>query len=169
MNAVVDRPRPRLRAMTEDDLDGVMRIEEACYDFPWGPGIFNDCMRVGYCCRVAELDGEIVGYAILSFGAGEAHLLNICVAMDWQGRGVAGALLDGVMADALRRKAGTLFLEVRPSNLAARRLYRSRGFREIGVRRHYYPADEGREDALVLSRGLGGAPGPKAASVSTRV
>lgn len=154
MSAVPERILPLLRPMTESDLDGIMRIEEACYDFPWSPGIFNDCMRVGYCCRVAEVDEELVGYAILSFGAGEAHLLNICVGFDWQGLGVAGALLDEVLQAAARLGASTLFLEVRPTNLTARRLYRSRGFREIGVRRQYYPAEDGREDALVLSKSL---------------
>lgn len=167
MSAVPDRLKPHLRPMAEADLDGIMRIEEACYDFPWSPGIFNDCMRVGYCCRIAELEGEIAGYAILSFGAGEAHLLNICVGFDWQGRGVASALLDEILEAAGRLGAETLFLEVRPTNLPARRLYRSRGFREIGVRRQYYPADDGREDALVLSRRLG--PNPVARGVVVRV
>lgn len=165
MSAVPDRVLPELRPMTEADLDGIMRIEEACYDFPWSPVIFNDCMRVGYCCRTAVVEGQVAGYAILSFGAGEAHLLNICVDFDWQGRGVASALLDDIVKAAANLGAATLFLEVRPTNLPARRLYRSRGFREIGVRRQYYPAQDGREDALVLSRSLAARNGPRGVDV----
>jgi len=144
--------------MTEADLTRVLEIEEASYQFPWSEGIFGDCMRIGYACRVIELESTVVGYAILSAAAGEAHLLNLCIEPPYRGAGLAGVLLDDVIANAGDLGANSLYLEVRPSNAFARRLYRGRGFREIGVRRHYYPAHEGREDALVLTRTLSGAP-----------
>ena len=140
--------------MTEHDLERVLDIEQRSYNFPWSEGIFGDCMRIGYSCRVIEVDERVVGYAIMSAGAGEAHLLNLCIEPDYRGAGLAGVLLDEVIAGAATVGASSLYLEVRPSNVSARRLYRGRGFREIGVRRHYYPATDGREDALVLTRTL---------------
>lgn len=154
MSAVIETPDPAVRGMTEHDLERVLEIEQGSYNFPWSEGIFGDCLRIGYACRVIVLGERVVGYAIMSAGAGEAHLLNLCIAPDYRGAGLAGVLLDAVIAGAARMGANSLYLEVRPSNVSARRLYRGRGFREIGVRRHYYPAAEGREDALVLTRSL---------------
>jgi ribosomal-protein-alanine N-acetyltransferase len=146
------QPRVALRPMRRDDLDAVHAIEAVSYPFPWSRGVFADCLRVGYCCRVAEVDEELAGYMILSAGAGEAHLLNLCVAPSVRGTGVARMLLDGALVEARLLRAGRLFLEVRPSNARAVDLYRKNGFRTIGKRPGYYPADEGREDALVMVR-----------------
>nr|MCU0977519.1 GNAT family N-acetyltransferase [Steroidobacteraceae bacterium] len=88
------RPRlVRFRAMTPADLPAVAGVERAAYPFPWSEGIFRDCLRVGYLCRVAELDGEIVGYGIVAMGAGESHLLNLCVRRDVRNRGVGRRML----------------------------------------------------------------------------
>lgn len=136
--------------MRRSDLDEVHRIEDASYPFPWSRGIFADCLRIGYCCRVAELGGELAGYSILAVGAGEGHLLNLCVAPDHRRAGLGQALLEGVLVDARLLQAKRLFLEVRPSNRAAFDLYRANAFRVIGRRPGYYPSWDGREDALVM-------------------
>lgn len=155
MSAELDRsnddlaPAVRLRAMTLADVAGVIDVERASYAFPWSEGVFRDCVRVGYVCRIVEHEGVISGYGIMSYGAGEAHILNVCVRGDLRGRGVGRKLLDYLIERA--RLAGMLdvFLEVRPSNPTAIHLYESLGFSRVGVRRGYYQAAEGREDAFV--------------------
>ncbi|MBK7249525.1 MAG: ribosomal protein S18-alanine N-acetyltransferase [Gammaproteobacteria bacterium] len=142
------------RAMAEGDVSQVLAIERAAYAFPWSEGIFRDCVRVGYTCRAVELAGELIGYGILSAGAGEAHILNICVREEFRCRGVGRRLLEHLMALAREEGMSEVFLEVRPSNTAAIRLYQSLGFRQIGMRRGYYQASGGREDAVVLKCAL---------------
>lgn len=152
MSALASSAVPVIRPMHETDIEAVMDIEEAAYAYPWTAGIFADCIRVGYCCFVCEVDDWVRAYAVMSVAAGEAHLLNICVCPDWQGAGLGRRLLDHVLAQAERLGAAQLFLEVRPSNAPALHLYRSMGFEQIGRRRGYYPAPGGREDAWVMAR-----------------
>ncbi|MDT8448631.1 MAG: ribosomal protein S18-alanine N-acetyltransferase [Wenzhouxiangellaceae bacterium] len=140
--------------MGRRDLAAVAEIEQASYPYPWSRGIFEDCMRIGYSCRVAEIDGAIAGYAVLSAAAGEAHLLNLCVAPRSRGTGLGRDMLEAVLVEARLRHAARMFLEVRPSNEIARELYRQYGFRIIGRRPDYYPAADGREDALIMVRQL---------------
>jgi ribosomal-protein-alanine N-acetyltransferase len=139
-----------IRPMRADDLDQVVRIEEAAYEFPWTASIFRDCLRVGYDCSVHLAGERIVGYLVLSYGGGEAHVLNLAVAPEAQNAGYGRRLLRRAQRQSVRYGADFLFLEVRPSNRAAVHLYRSEGFRTVGRRRDYYPSDHGREDALVL-------------------
>jgi len=148
------------RPMRRGDLDAIVAIEHDSYPYPWSKGIFADCLRVGYCCRLVEHAGVPCGYSIVSVGAGEAHLLNLCVAPDWRRTGLGQLLLDGVEVDARLLRAGRVFLEVRPSNTGAIALYRGNGFRVIGRRPGYYPCRDGREDALVMVRHLGRAAEP---------
>ncbi|MDT8437665.1 MAG: ribosomal protein S18-alanine N-acetyltransferase [Wenzhouxiangellaceae bacterium] len=143
-----------MRAFTPADLDGVLKIEQQSYPYPWSRGIFADCLRIGYTCRLLEDGPDAVGYSVLSVAAGEAHLLNLCVASAHRRQGFARLLLHDVLTNARLRGAGRLFLEVRPSNQGALSLYRSHGFRSIGRRPDYYPAAVGREDALVMVRHL---------------
>ena len=131
-----------------------MRIERASYAFPWTEGIFRDCLRVNYFCRVVELGGLVVGHGVMSVGAAEAHLLNVCIEEHYRCRGMGGRLLKHLMRAAAGAGALEAYLEARPSNLSAIRLYQSLGFRQIGVRRGYYQAIEGREDAIVLKRAI---------------
>jgi [ribosomal protein S18]-alanine N-acetyltransferase len=147
-------PATHFSPMAEPDLDAVLRIERAIYEFPWTRGNFRDSLRAGYSCRAARAEGELVGYAVMMLAAGEAHLLNLSVAAGRQGRGHGRALLGHLLAVARDHGARVLFLEVRPSNGAAQRLYAAFGFEQIGVRRGYYPAHGGREDALVFSINL---------------
>ena len=150
MSAVL-RDVPRLAAMGERDLDEVMAIESAIYSHPWTRGNFADSLSAAYECRTLRLGRELIGYFVLMAAAGEAHLLNLSIAGSYQRSGHGGALLREVAALARRLGARSLFLEVRPSNHAAQALYRRFGFRKLAVRRGYYPAHSGREDALVLS------------------
>jgi len=128
-----------------------MAIENDVHLAPWTEGIFRDCLRVAYHCEVAEMDGEIVGYLVLSVTAGEAHLFNVCVSRNQQGKGLGRALVARSIEVARIREADSMFLEVRPSNKNALRLYDNMGFNEVGVRKNYYPAKNGREDALILA------------------
>lgn len=148
-----------LREMRHADLPAVAAIEAACYEFPWSAGLFRDCLLAGYPAWVLEQGGQVVGYAVMSVAAGEAHLLNICLSRPMRGAGHATRLLAQLIAQA--RAGGTLrvFLEVRPSNKPALALYTRFGFRPLGLRRAYYRARQGNEDALVLSLELDGAGG----------
>ncbi len=142
--------------MTDGDVRAVIAIERASYQFPWSEGIFRDCLRVGYYCRIVTLGGEIVGYGIMSTGAGEAHVLNVCVRETFRAHGIGRALLEHLLTRAGATGSTEAYLEVRPSNAAAVRLYQAIGFEPIGVRRGYYQAVGGREDAVVLKLPLRG-------------
>jgi ribosomal-protein-alanine N-acetyltransferase len=135
--------------MTGADVPAVMAMERAAYQFPWSEPIFRDCLKVGYHCIVVETAAGVSGYGVLSSGACEAHVLNICVARPWRGRGIGRALLCVLLDEARRGGNEVAFLEVRPSNLKAIALYESMGFLRIGLRRGYYQAIGGREDAYV--------------------
>jgi ribosomal-protein-alanine N-acetyltransferase len=154
MNAILARQDSRLRPLVAADLDAVMDIEERAYGFPWTRGIFRDCLRVGYCCWCCENDGLIDGYGVMSVAAGESHILNLTVRPESQRQGVGSKLMKHFVQLARRHDADTVMLEVRPSNKRAISLYEKYGFNEIGVRRNYYPADGGREDALILALSL---------------
>ena len=153
MSAVL-KPVPAFEPMREADLQAVLEIETEIYEFPWTPGNFRDSLRSGYSCWVMRQGKKVIGYAVLMLAAGEAHLLNLSVAPRAQNRGHGRALLGSLTGVARAQGARILFLEVRPSNLAGQRLYTAYGFRQIGVRRAYYPARRGREDALVLALDL---------------
>jgi ribosomal-protein-alanine N-acetyltransferase len=139
-----------IRRMCEADLDAVMAIENVIYTHPWTRGNFVESLDAGSHCWIMEWQSVIVGYAVLTTGAGEAHLLNLSVALTCQRRGLGREMLMYVIDFIKQNKVSAMFLEVRVSNLAARALYAQTGFREIGTRRGYYPAQAGREDAIVL-------------------
>lgn len=144
----------RLRPVTPDDLDAIMEIEHRAYRFPWTAGIFRDCLRVGYCCWCYERNDRIEGYGVMSVAAGESHILNLTVRPESQRQGIGAKLMRHFLQLARRHNADIVMLEVRPSNTPAVRLYEKMGFNEVGVRRNYYPADQGREDALLLALSL---------------
>ena len=151
MSAILAGEGERLRPMTLADLGDIMEIEPRAYEYPWSEGIFRDCLRVGYCCWCCEENGELLGYGVMSVAAGESHILNLTVRPESQRQGIGGKLLMHFQQLARQHGADTLMLEVRPSNRKAIRLYEKLGFNEIGVRRNYYPAENGREDALLLA------------------
>lgn len=150
MSAVL-KDHPVFSAMQAADLDQVMAIENAVYSHPWTRGNFSDSLGAGYHCRTLRLGDELLGYFVMIVAVGEAHLLNVSVAAQIQRQGLGSSLLREVMRCAREHGARHLFLEVRPSNLAARGLYERFGFRQIALRRGYYPAQVGREDAIVLT------------------
>jgi ribosomal-protein-alanine N-acetyltransferase len=149
-------PEVLIRPMVETDVAEVVAIERASYQFPWSEGIFRDCLRVGYVCRVVTLEKQVVGYGVMSVGAGEAHILNLCIRDAFRCRGAGKRLLGYLIERAVAAGMSEAFLEVRPSNTAAIRLYLSLGFEQVGMRRGYYQAPGGREDAAVLKLALHG-------------
>ena len=150
MSAVL-KDAPQLAPMAEADLDAVLVIERAVYTHPWTRGNFADSLRARYQCRTWRQGGTLLGYFVLLAAAGEAHLLNLSIAPAHQRRGHGTTLLREATVIARARDARGIFLEVRPSNAGAQALYTRFGFRKVAVRRGYYPAQVGREDALVLT------------------
>ena len=144
----------RIRPMLGSDLAQVLRIERASYEFPWTAGNFHDSLRAGYSTWVAEQERQVFAYMVLMLGYEEGHVLNLTVAPEWRRRGIATELLLHAAYTARCHRAEALFLEVRPSNQGALALYRQMGFSELGVRRRYYPAVDGREDAIVMRLAL---------------
>ena len=153
MSAVM-RPRHALRPMRSADFEQVVAIERTIYTHPWTLGNFRDSLQAGYSCWVMERGGAMVGYGVLMIGVAEAHLLNLSIAREWQRQGLGRELLQHFIELARQLEAERLFLEVRPSNASARGLYARAGFRELYVRRGYYPAAGGREDAILMGMDL---------------
>jgi len=143
-----------IRRMLESDVPKVVESERLGYAFPWSEGIFRDCIRAGYHCRVMEVDQQFAAYAVLSAGAGEAHVLNVCVRPEYRFRGLGRRMMEHLFDVARASGADDLFLEVRPSNVTAVRLYESLGLQQVGLRRGYYQAEQGREDAIVMRLSL---------------
>jgi ribosomal-protein-alanine N-acetyltransferase len=154
MNAVVSKPFRRLRLMRSDDLSAIMEIENRVYPFPWTLQIFQDCLQAGYQLWVLEQDDRIIGYGVMSIGADEAHLLNICIHPDYRGQGYGRFLLEELLQFAKQQWVTIIFLEVRSSNQIAMNLYFQVGFNQVGIRKRYYPALQGREDAFIFALDL---------------
>ena len=152
-------PQPAInvfvRVMRASDLDLVVASENLSLQNPWSKRIFTDCLRSGYECWVLATRDRIVAHGVLSVGAGEAHVLTICVHPDFRHMGYGRRMLKHLLDKGAKNAAKVCFLEVRPSNKVAISLYLSLGFVQVGERRHYYPSNPGeqvREDALILSR-----------------
>ncbi len=146
--------RIQFRPMTAQDINAVMEVEKSVYPYPWTKGIFADCIRVNYECWVATESNEVIAHAILSVAAGESHILNLAVDKRNQKQGTGKQLLQHMVDIARLKSADMIMLEARPSNTAAIQLYEAIGFNEIGVRKDYYPADNGKEDALLFAMQL---------------
>jgi len=140
-----------LRPLISLDIPSVLEIEEQVYDFPWSQQIFKDCLFAGYSNWGLIKDRELIGYALLSIAVEEAHILNICISPSFQKMGYATKFVKELFNIAKEKQAANMFLEVRPTNIAAVKLYNGLGFKEIGRRKAYYRAKEGKEDAIVLS------------------
>lgn len=149
--SAVPRELWTLAPLQPGDVPRILEIERRAYPFPWTDGIFRDCLKVGYSSwMVVGPQGEVLSYALMSMAAGEAHILNLCVEPDYQGQGLGRFMLEHLLCIARNAGMTLILLEVRRSNARARRLYEGAGFSTFGVRKAYYPAVEGREDALVL-------------------
>jgi ribosomal-protein-alanine N-acetyltransferase len=146
-----------LRPMRSADLPAVIAVEQDIYPFPWTAGNFADSLEAGHEAWLLEADGRLVAYALLMRVIDEVHLLNLAVAAQWQAKGLGGRLLEWLCVRVADDGACAMFLEVRPSNGRAQALYLRSGFRQVGVRRRYYPSwNHEREDAIVMRRELGG-------------
>ena len=155
MNKLQSTHLQYLRPMLHQDLTEVMVGELASYPYPWTLGNFKDCIdNKAYSCWVFQQGKQLNGHLVISAVVKEAHILNICVYPELQGKGWGRKLLAEAEIIAEKRDAETVFLEVRPSNKAGINLYQSEGFNEIGLRKGYYPADNGREDAVVMAKTL---------------
>ena len=140
--------------MQTADLPQVMDIEPRAYSFHWTQGIFEDCIKNNYHMPVMHMGDEIIGYAVYSIVAAEAHLLNITIEPAYMGRGLGRMLLEHIVSDCQHQDVESLFLEVRVSNKPANSLYESMGFKSLGLRRNYYPSHFSREDANVMGLAL---------------
>jgi [ribosomal protein S18]-alanine N-acetyltransferase len=144
-----------LRVMRIGDLERVTQIEACSYSHPWTRGQFLDSLSAGHDARViADAQEPVIGYSIVMRGVDEVHLLNLTVQASHRRLGHAGRLLDALVQQALQEHRQAIWLEVRVSNEAAQALYRKRGFVATGRRPNYYPAREGREDAILMSLDL---------------
>lgn len=148
--SAVPIPQFHYGRMRGADLAAVAQLERALYAFPWSIGNFRDSVSAGYDCWTVAHGETVIAYAVLMIALDESHLLNFAVAPEWQGQGIGGAFLDHMIQVARDAGCQIVYLEVRPSNLAARHLYRKLGFQQIAIRPEYYPAHAGREDALFL-------------------
>jgi ribosomal-protein-alanine N-acetyltransferase len=146
-----ETPSQYIRPLKDADIENVLQIEQQVYNYPWSKAIFKDCLRVGYSNWAFIKDDKFIGYVILSIAVGEAHILNICIDPSLKGQGLGKYFLSEVIQVAQIKGADCVFLEVRPSNIAAVNLYKKAGFKKIGQRKNYYPAAEGKEDAIVFS------------------
>jgi ribosomal-protein-alanine N-acetyltransferase len=149
-------PQPAFRLffsrMRSSDLDDVLKLENDLYPFPWTRGNFLDSINSAYETWILrDSRGVLNGYFLLMLSVDDAHLLNITVSRELQGRGLGLLLLDKAKAIARERKLESMLLEVRPSNTRAEKIYRRYGFTQIGIRKAYYPASNNqREDAIVM-------------------
>ena len=152
--SAVPIPQIHYRRMRTADLAEVAALEKSLYAFPWSIGNFRDSVNAGYDCWTVAHGEAVIGYAILMVALDEAHLLNIAIASEWQSQGIGRAFLGHMVGVARSASCQIVYLEVRPSNIAARHLYRKLGFQQIAIRPDYYPAVRGREDALFLGLAL---------------
>lgn len=142
------------RPMNEADLAEVLQIERSANRFPWSKQNFADCLSGNYQSWVYQLPDSLAGYLIVQNILDEAHLLNICVQPQHQGKGIGRFMLEQMINDAQQRQAKLIVLEVRRSNHRAQQLYLQQGFNEMSIRRGYYPAEQGREDAVLMGLDL---------------
>lgn len=154
MSAVLQQDLLEFRRMGVDDVDAVHQIEIEAYQFPWSQMVFLKCLEADYDCWLLHKDGEIIGYGMIAVGADECHLLNICIASAHQNQGHGRTFLRFLIDQASILGAQAMFLEVRASNPKALRLYLAEGFRQVGLRKRYYPVHNGREDAMVMTRAI---------------
>ena len=153
MSAVL-KAQYQFRPMQMDDLESIMEIEPQIYPYPWTRGNFSDSLSSGYSAWVLMLNDHIIGYSLMMLVLDEAHLLNLSVAKPYQKQGLGRTLLEHMVSIAKNNQMANMFLEVRPSNISAIALYENMGFNEMAVRRGYYPAANGREDAVLMGLAL---------------
>jgi ribosomal-protein-alanine N-acetyltransferase len=153
MSAVL-KTQYEFRPMRMSDLEAIMVIEPQIYPYPWTSGNFSDSLNSGYSACVLLHNEEIIGYSLMMMVLDEAHLLNLSIAKNYQKQGLGRYLLEHMVDIAKNNQMVNMFLEVRQSNISAIALYENMGFNEMGIRRGYYPAINGREDAVLMGLAL---------------
>ena len=148
----MSEPWLNYRRMTLDDVSQVVQVENEVYPYPWTERIVQDCIRAGHECWLALENKLVVAHAVVSVAAGESHLLNLSVSKKHQGRGIGKKFIQFLVGIVRSKQATIMMLEVRPSNIQAINCYNASGFNETGCRKNYYPAAEGKEDALLFAR-----------------
>lgn len=151
MSAVFKTMEAGFEPMSEARLDEVVAIERRAYAHPWTRGNFADSLRSGYQAQMLCAGDAVIGYFVAMRGVDEVHLLNITVDPACQGQGWGRVMLDALAIWSRAQDAQWLWLEVRTGNVRAQQVYQRYGFRRVGERKHYYPAAQGREDAIVMS------------------
>ena len=140
--------------MGESHIKIVHNIENNSYGYPWSEKIFYDCLKNNYLCRVLLLDDTVIGFLISSIIQDECHIMNLCIDNKYRGNGYGRLILKYLHDEMIINKCRVIFLECRPSNQTAMNLYKSEGYNEIGIRRNYYPAPNGHEDAVMLAKNV---------------
>lgn len=142
-------------SLQPSDLTAAYGIEQRSHAFPWSEKTFASNQGERYFNLRLDVDGEMAAFAVTQVVLDEATLFNIAVSPDYQRRGLGRTLLEHLISELEKRAVTTLWLEVRASNQAAIALYECLGFNEVTIRRNYYPAKDGREDAIVMALPLG--------------
>lgn len=145
----------KFRLMVESDMTQVLVNERNAYSHPWTEGNFKGSLDGSDEVWVLESESGVIGHGVISVAVGEAHLLNICVARDYHRQGLGRYIIQYLLNRSKALGADIMFLEVRESNNAARALYVSEGYEEIGLRKNYYPLATARENAIVMSCSIG--------------
>ena len=140
--------------MEECHISSIIEIENQSYDYPWSEKIFQDCINHNYLCRVILIDNVLIGYVISSIVQDECHIMNLCIKDDHRRSGYGRYMLDELHKEVIKINCKLVFLECRPSNRSALKLYKSEGYNEIGIRKNYYPAPNGAEDAIMLAKNV---------------
>lgn len=152
--SAVQKSQHQFRPMQMDDLEAIMAIEPHIYPYPWTRGNFSDSLSSGYSAWVLMGNKRVIGYSLMMMVLDEAHLLNLSIAKDYQKQGLGRLLLECMVEIAKNNQMANMFLEVRPSNISAIKLYENMGFNEMAIRSAYYPAADGREDAVLMGLAL---------------
>lgn len=134
----------------EIDLSAIELIENEVHAYPWTRGNFLDSLKSNHTCLMMKVNDEIIGFSVIMFVLDECHLLNISIKKSMQKQGYGSHLLNEVIRRANLAYSKTIYLEVRVSNQAAIHLYDKHGFNEMSIRKDYYRAKEGREDAVLM-------------------
>ncbi|MCC2666107.1 MAG: mshD 1 [Gammaproteobacteria bacterium] len=145
-----------LRKLTSDDSPQLVAIETTTQISPWPEEIFHQCFKMaGHGWGIETIEGKIIGFILVTFQVGECHILNLCVASDYQHQGYGQKLLHYALTEAQQQNIGIVYLEVRSTNTSAIQLYQKFDFKKIGERKKYYLSEKGHEDAWVFAKILG--------------
>lgn len=139
------------RPMQTNDLEQVNAVEQQSATHPWRKAHFADSLESGYICELAVIDHHVAGHCVMMMVSGEASILILTVAKNYQRQGIGRQLLQHMIEKAVQAGCETILLEVRRSNRKAFSLYLNEGFSEIGIRKNYYPMGNSHEDAIVMA------------------